>query len=75
LHPLNWLTEKLHWPGLSGASRGLGKEHGRAVSDVDSDPPAPKPELQSTEVGLQITDEERRIARRGYDGRTVRVLR
>jgi hypothetical protein len=32
-----------------------GKEHGRALLDVDSDPPAPKPKLQSTEVGLQIT--------------------
>jgi hypothetical protein len=32
LEPLNWLSEKMQWPGLSGASRGLGKEHGRAPS-------------------------------------------
>jgi hypothetical protein len=31
LDPLNWLSEKLQWPGLSGDSRGLRKEHGRAI--------------------------------------------
>jgi hypothetical protein len=72
---LNWLSEKLQWSGLSGVSRGLGKRLGRDLWDVDSDPPAPKPKLQSTEVGLQITDEKRRIARRGYKSRIVRVLR
>jgi hypothetical protein len=49
--PLYCLSEKLHWPGLSDTSRGHGKDHSRALWDDDSDPPVPKPQLQSTEVG------------------------
>jgi hypothetical protein len=33
------------------------------------------PELQSTEVGLQITDEKKWIVRRGYENRVFHVLR
>jgi hypothetical protein len=75
LDPLYWLSQKLHWPGLSDASRGLGKEQSCAIWDLDCDPPIPKPVLQFTEVGLQITDEKRLMAGRGYDSRIIRVLR
>jgi hypothetical protein len=31
LDTLYLLSEKLHWPELSGASRGIRKQHGRAL--------------------------------------------
>jgi hypothetical protein len=42
---------------VSGRSRGLDKENSDALPDDDSDPPIPKPELQSIEIRLQIKKE------------------
>jgi hypothetical protein len=52
-------------------SRGPNKQYNGALRHADSDPPVPQPQLQSTQVGPQVTGERRRTARRGYKSRAV----
>lgn len=70
--PLYQLSEKLHWSGLLDASCDLNKENHCALLDIDSNPPGPETELQSTKVGLQKTDKERWTTVCGYESRVIR---
>jgi len=41
--------------------------------DINDESPFNQPPLKVDEVWLQVDDEQRRLAGRGYDGRVVRV--
>ena len=44
-----------------------------ALRDINGDSPFAQPPLKVVEVGLQVADEQRRLAGRGYDCRVIRV--
>ena len=44
-----------------------------ALGNINGDSPFTQPPLKDVEVWLQVADEQRRFAERGYDGRVVRV--
>jgi hypothetical protein len=65
------LTEESNWP--RGLDTPACEEHRHALRHVAGDPPFLEPELSFGEVGFQIADKQRWLARHGYDGRVVRV--
>ena len=71
INPHNWLTEEGNWPRFLDTP--ACEEHHHALRHVDGVPPFSQPELLVGEVGFQIADKQRWLARRGYDGRVVRV--
>jgi hypothetical protein len=70
---LDWFAEESYWSGLNDAATGSREDHRGALRDVDGNSPYTQPPLKVTEIGLQVADEQRRLAGRGYDGRTIRV--
>jgi hypothetical protein len=58
---------------LDESPSGYREEDRRALGDVDSDSPFTQPPLKVVELRLQVADEQRWLAGRGYDGRDFRV--
>ena len=73
IDPFDWLPEELYCSGFRDSPTGLGEKYGRALRNVNSDPPFPQPPLQAAELGLQVFDEKRGLTGRGYDGRIIRI--
>ena len=44
-----------------------------ALRDINGDSPFTQPPLKAVELWLQVADKQRRLARRGYDGRVIQV--
>jgi hypothetical protein len=70
---LHWFLEECDWSGLDEAPSSTREYHRAAFGNVYGDSPFAQPSLKVVEVGLQVADEQRRLAGRGYDGRVIRV--
>jgi hypothetical protein len=70
---LDWFTEECYWSGLDETPSGTREYYRGALRDINGDSPFTQPPLKFVEVGLQVADEQRLLAGRGYDGRVVRV--
>jgi hypothetical protein len=73
IDPKDWLTEELNWSRFVDSLAGLCEEHRGNFRDVDGDPPVSQPPLWVTEILLQVGDEQRWLAGRGYEGRVIRL--
>ena len=71
--PLDWFPEECYWSGLDEALSGIGEYYRGALREINGDSPFAQPPLRVVEVWLQVADEQRRLAGRGYDGRVIRV--
>jgi len=69
--PFDWFPEECYWSGLDKAPSGTLKDDRGALGDINGDSPFTQPPLKVVEVWLQVTDEQRRLAGRRYDGRVV----
>jgi hypothetical protein len=65
IDPLDWLPEESYRLGLNEALNGLHEHHRGAIGDVDGNSPLTQPQLKVVEVA----DEQRWLAGRGYDSR------
>jgi hypothetical protein len=70
---LDCFPEKIYWSGLDETLSGQREYYRGALTDINGDSPFTHPPLKVTEVRLQVDDEHRRFAGRGYDGSVVRV--
>ena len=61
--------EECYWSGLVETPSGTRVDYRRALRDINGDSPFTQPPLKIVEVRLQVADEQRRLAGRGYDGR------
>jgi hypothetical protein len=66
---LDWFPEECYWLGLHEAAFGTREDYRGALRDIYGDFPFTQPPLKVVEVGLQVADEQRRLAGHGYDGR------
>ena len=73
IDPFHWFLEECYWSGLEEAPSGTREDKRGALRHVNSDSPDAHPPLKLVEVGFQVADKQRRLARRGYDGRVVCV--
>jgi hypothetical protein len=60
-----------HCSGLYYAPSGTREDYRGALTDIYGDYPFTQPPLKDVELGLQLADEQRRLAERGYDGCVV----
>ena len=58
---------------LDEAPSGTREYYRGALRHINDDSPFTQPPLKVIEILLQVADKQRRLARRGYDGRVVRV--
>jgi hypothetical protein len=65
--------EKSYWSGLNEATTGSREVHHGVLRDFNNNSPFIYPPLKVAEVGLQVADEQRRLAGRDYDDRIIRV--
>jgi hypothetical protein len=65
---LDWFPKESYWSGLDKAPSSTREDY-RGAGDIHGDSPFTQPSLKVVEVGLQVADEQRRLAGRGYDGR------
>ena len=56
-----------YWSGLDEAPSGTREYYRAALRGINGDSPFAHPTLKVVEVGLQVADEQRRLAGRGYD--------
>jgi hypothetical protein len=70
---LDWLSEEGDWSVLNESATGSREDHRGALRNADGDSLFTQPPLKVAEVRVQIADEQRRLAGRGYDGRIIRV--
>jgi len=70
---LDWFPEECCWSGLDETPSGTRENYRGAPRNIDGDYPITQPPLKVLEVWLQVADEERRLARRDYDGRVICV--
>jgi len=73
IDPLDWFPEECYWSGLDEAPSGTREDYRGALRDINGDSPFTQPPLKFVELWLQVADEQRQLAGRGYDGRIVRV--
>ena len=71
--PLDWFPEECDWSGLDEAPSCMRVYHRAALGNIYGDSQFAQPPLRVVEVGLQVADELRRLAGRGYDCRVIRV--
>jgi len=70
---LDWFPEEGYWSGLDEAPSGTREYYRAALRDINGDSPFAQPPLKIVEVELQVADEQRQLAGRGYDGCVIRV--
>jgi hypothetical protein len=70
---LDWFPEEGYWSGLNEAPSGTREYYRTALGNDYGDSPFAQPPLEFVEVGLQVADEQRRLAGRGYDCRVIRL--
>jgi hypothetical protein len=70
---LDWFPEECYWSGLHEAPTGTREYYRAAFGNIYGDSPFAQPSLKVVEVGLQVVDEQRRLAGRGYDYRVIRL--
>jgi hypothetical protein len=70
---LDWFPDECYWSGLGEASSGTLQYYRSAFGIIYGDSPLAQPPLKFFDVGLQVTDEQRRLMARGYDCRVIRV--
>jgi hypothetical protein len=68
-----WFPEQCNWSGLDEAPSSTPEDYCGALRHINGDSPFGQPPLKVVEVCLQVADKQRRLARRGYDGRVIRV--
>jgi len=68
-----WFPEECKWSGLDEAPSGTREYYRGTLRHINGDSPFTQPPLKVIEIRLQVADKQRRLARRGYDGRIVRV--
>ena len=71
--PPDWLPEELKWSWFQDSPTALGKQHGGALRDINSDSPFSQPQYKFTEICPQVSDKQRSLMGRGYSGRVVRI--
>jgi hypothetical protein len=70
---LDWFLEECYWSGLDEAPSGTREYYRAALGNIYGSSPFVQTPLNFVEVGLQVADEQRRLAGRGYDCRVIRV--
>jgi len=58
---------------LNEAPSSTREDYRGLLGNINDDSPFTQPPLKVVEVRLQVADEQRRLAGRGYDGRVIRV--
>jgi len=71
--PFDWFPEECYWSVLNEAQSSTREDDRGALGNINST--FTQALLKVVEVCLQIADEQRRLAGRGYDGHVVRVER
>lgn len=66
---VDWFPEELYCSGFWEVPTDLCEEHRISLRDIDGDPSFSQPPLEVVEIRLQVADEQRWLAKRGYDGR------
>jgi len=64
---LDWFPEECVWSGLDEAPSGTREYRRAALGNIYGNSPFAQQQLKFVEVGLQVADEQRRLAGRGYD--------
>jgi hypothetical protein len=59
---LDWFREECYWSGLDEAPSGTREYYRAALGNIYGDSPLAQPPLKVIEVGLQVADEQRRLA-------------
>jgi hypothetical protein len=67
---MDWFPEECYWSGLDEPPSGTRECYRAALGIIYGFSPFAQPTLM---VGLQVADEQRRLAGRGYDGRVICV--
>jgi hypothetical protein len=70
---MNWFPEECYWSGLDEAPSSTREYYRTALGNVYGDSPFAQPPLKVVEVALQVAEEQRWLAGRGYDGRVIRA--
>jgi hypothetical protein len=70
---LDWFAEECYWSGLDELLSSTREDYRGTLRDINGDSPFTQPPLKVVELRLQVADDQRRLAGRGYDGRVVRV--
>lgn len=65
--------EKCYWSGPDETPSGPREDYRGALRDICGDSPFTRPPVKVVYLGLQLADEQSRLAGRGYDSRVVRV--
>ena len=71
--PFDCFPEECNWSGLDEAPSCTLEVYRGALRHINGDSPLAQPQLKVIEIRFQVADKQRRLARRGYDGRIVRV--
>jgi hypothetical protein len=59
----HWIgSPKSYWSGLNEAPFGTHEDNRCALRDINGDSPFTQPPLKVVEIGLQVADEQRRLA-------------
>jgi len=73
--PIGFAAWKILLVGLDEVSSGPCENYHGALWDIFGDSPFTQPTLKEIELGLQVADEQSRLALSGYDGRDIHVGR
>jgi len=65
--------EECNWSCLDEAPSGTREYYRGALGHINGDSPFTQQPLKVIEVRFHVADKQRRLARRGYDGRIIRV--
>jgi biotin carboxylase len=71
--PLDRFPEECYWSGPDEAPSGTSEDCHGALRDINGDSPFTQPPHKVVEVWLQVANEQRQLAGRGYDSSVVRV--
>jgi hypothetical protein len=68
---LDWFPEECYWSELEEAPSDTRQYYRADLGNIYGDSPFAQTPLLVVEVGLQVSDEQRRLAGRGYDCRVI----
>jgi len=71
--PIGLVPEECYWSGPDEAPNATREDYRGTLRDINGYSPITQPPLKIVKVWLQVDDERRRLAGRGYDSRVERV--
>jgi hypothetical protein len=70
---LDWFPEECYWSGLDEVPSGTREYYRAALGNIYGNSPFAQQPLKVVELEIEVADEQRRLAERGYDCRVIRM--